>query len=178
MIKKFKNWYNNLLSFQKIRFWEHITAIVSSILFLLSLYTKYTILEFLIYSLIAIPCFYLSVCAIFELFLRPGDKEMTYKLKKMYKDAEDTINVWFDSSCSDSVKVNIKSTEDSFEILSYYHNKHLLVNSFYVERKRSIVDKETIYYIYAECEGKQNKVVFPEKIENAGYILARFTLAN
>lgn len=118
----------------------------------------------------------LAVVSAIDLLFKPYDEEMTYKLKKMYQDAEDKINVWFDSACSNCVKVNIKSTEDSAEILSYYHNKHLLVNSFYVER--SVSNKKTIYYIYADCDGTQDKVVFPDKITNAGYILARFTLAN
>ncbi len=120
----------------------------------------------------------MGVVSLISLLCDPDNLEMDYRLKKMYKDSEDEINVWFHSTCSNCVKVNIKSTENSAEILSYYHARHLLVNSFYVERDQSILDKKTIYYIYAECEGKQDKVVFPNKIENAGYILARFTLAN
>lgn len=180
MIKKFKNWYNNLLSFQKTRFWQVVLGIVAYFL------------SFYLFELEIVPLFSpfyplfslfiaLAAVSVLEIIFRPDDQEMTYKLKKMFKDSEDKINVWFDSACSDCVKVNIKPTENSAElaeILAYYHNKHLLVNSFYVERKKSILDKETIYYIYAKCEGKQDKVVFPDKITNAGYILSIFTLAN
>lgn len=177
MIKKFKNWYNNLLSFQKVRFWQVVLGIVSYFL------------SFYLFNLATLPLFppfsplfslfiALAIASVLEFLFRPDDLEMTCKLKKMYKDAEDEINVWFDSACSDCIKVTIKSTKNSAEILSYYHNKHLLVNSFYVERKKFASDKYTQYYIYAECDGKQDKIVFPDKITNAGYILAIFTPAN
>lgn len=175
MIKKFKNWYNNLLSFNKTRFWSVVIGIILYIVFVFISILRYTNLIDLFLSIFFIGPI-ISLGFIYFVAVETVDEKYSYKLKKMYKDAKDEINVWFDSACSDCVKVNIKSTEDSTEILSYYHNKHLLVNSFYVER--SMLDKKTIYYIYAECEGKQDKVAFPKEIKNAGYILARFTLAN
>lgn len=178
MIKKFKNWYNNLLSFQKVRFWQVVLGIISYFLSLW-IFTLHWGLEAIVLCPITLcPFASFAVASAISLLFKPDEEEMIYKLKKMYKESEDSINVWFDTACSECIKVNIKYNEDSLEILSYYNEKHLLVNSFYVERKKSALDKKTIYYIYADCEGKQDKVVFPKEITNAGYILARFTLAN
>lgn len=178
MIKKFKHWYNNLLSFQKVRFWQVVFSIISYFVFIYMWVAKYGIAQFPLYVFIICPVMALGVATIINMIFEPDDKEMTYILKKMYKESEDTINVWFDTACSECIKVNIKYNKDSTEILSYYNEKHLLVNSFYVERKKSTLGKKTIYYIYADCEGKEDKVVFPKEIKNAGYILARFILAN
>lgn len=177
MIKKFKNWYNNLLPFNKTRFWSVVIGIILYIVFVFMVILRSTNLndQFLFIFFIG-P--FVPLAVIYSVAIETVEEESTYKLKKRYKEAEDEINVWFDSACSESIKVNIKYNEDSVEILSYYNEKHLLVNSFYVERKKSTLDKKTIYYIYAECEGKQDKVVFPKEINNAEYILASFTLAN
>lgn len=136
MIKKFKNWYNNLLSFQRIRFWQVVLGIIS---YFLSLWIF--ILHWGFEAIVLCPitlCPFVSFVVVFVIsaLCEPAEKEMTYKLKKMYKDAEDEINVWFDTACSDCIKVNIKYNENSLEILSYYNEKHLLVNSFYVEREK------------------------------------------
>lgn len=177
MIKKFKNWYNNLLPFNKTRFWSVVIGIVLCIVLIFITILRFPNLNDSLF-IIFFVCPFVSLSISFLIAIGTVQKESNYKLKKRYKEAEDTINVWFDSACSEYIKVNIKYNEDSVEILSYYNEKYLLVNSFYVERKKSTLDKKTIYYIYAECEGKQDKVVFPKEIKNAGYILARFTLAN
>ncbi len=177
MIKKFKNWYNNLLSFQKARFWSVVIGIILYIILVFISILRVTDLNSLfLYIFFILPLTPLGI--IFWVAVETIDKEASYNLKKKYKDAEDEINVWFDSTCSNCVKLNIKSTESSAEILYYYHSKHLSVNSFYVEREKSISGEKTKYYIYADCEGKEDRVIFPKEITNAEYILASFALAN
>lgn len=178
MIKKFKNWYNNLLSFQRIRFWQVVLGIISYFLSLWIFILHWGFEAIVLCPITLCPFVSFVVVSVISLLFEPAEKEMTYKIKKMYKESEDQINVWFDSACSECIKVNIKYNANCIEILSYYNEKHLLVNSFYVERKKSTLDKKTIYYIYANCEGKEDKIVFPKKITNAGYILARFAPAN
>lgn len=177
MIKKFKNWYNNLLPFNKTRFWSVVIGIILCIVLIFITILRFPNLNdsFLIIFFID-PFVSLSIS--FLIAMGTIQEETNYKLKKRYKDAEDKINVWFDSACSECIKVNIKYNEVSVEILSYYNEKHLLVDSFYVERKKSEFDNYTQYYISAECDGKEDKIVFPKKITNAEYILASFTLAN
>lgn len=173
MIKKFKNWYCNLLSFQKIRLLERgVALIVYLFLFLLLLPHLSSFADFCITIFLLCPYFAIVGYGLIYLFLRPDIAEATHKENLRKQERKTKLESWFSSnSC---LKVFIKLDPSSFDILLFYYKKHLLVNAFYIEQY--VIDGKTFYSISADCQGEKDRVIFSNTIEDPDYILDRFTL--
>lgn len=100
-------------------------------------------------------------------------KEGIRKQKKQ-QEQKNEIERWF--SFGTCPKISMKLDASSFDILSFYFQKHLLVNAFYLER--NVIDDKTFYSISADCQSLKERVVFSDTIKNPGYILDRFTLSD
>lgn len=173
MIKKFKNWYCNLLPFEKIRLlgWGLGIVFYLFIFFLLfplvSSFAEFCIIIFFF-------CPFSAFCGygIIYLHFRPNIAEAEYKCDVRKQEQEAELKSWFSSSSCP--RVTLKSEKASFDILLFYYKKHLLVTAFYLEQ--NVIEDRTFYSISADCQGLKERVVFSDTIENPGYILARFTL--
>ncbi len=177
MIKKLKNWYCHLLPFKKVRLLGRGVGIITYLfLFFWLLPHLSSFVNFFIALLIICPYFAIVGYGLVYLFFRPDIAEAKYKedirKQKQQQEQKAELDNWFSSSTC--LKVAMKSSVSSFDILLFYYQKHLLVNTFYIEQ--NVIDGKTFYSISADCQGLEERVVFSDTIEDPAYILERFTL--
>lgn len=172
MIKKLKNWYCNLLTFEKIRLLGRAVGIVVYVfLFFLLLPHLDSFGDFCLTVFLLCPYFAFIGYGIIYIFFRPDIAKLKYEEEIHKQEQKTELESWFSSSTC--LKVAMKSDSSCFDILLFYYQKHLLVNAFYLEQ--NIIDGNTFYTISADCQGVEDRVIFSNTIKDPAYLLARFT---
>lgn len=173
MIKKLKNWYSNLLTFQKLRLLGRGVGIVVFVFLFLLLFPHVNSFgDFCIAIFLLCPYFALVGYGLVYIFLRPDIAKLEYQEEIRKQEQKAELESWFSSN--NCLKVVMKSDASCFDILFFYYQRHLLVDYFYLERNQ--MEDKTLYTISADCQGVKDRVIFSDTIESPDYLLTRFTL--